>query len=594
MKRLSFLITLFLLTTLITSAQTSFQIIPPRNVIAGQKFRVVYRLNNGEGSSPNAPEIKGCTMLYGPSTSTSSSTQIINGHVSSSFTIDYTYTYLAEKEGNYTIPEATIVVDGKKLTAESKSFTVLPADQPSNSNTGSRAQLGNYDTQTPDRAISKDDIFVRIILNKSSVYEQEAIECIIKLYTKYESISSFSQSAPANYEGFLIEESQQSAQLNDIENYNGQNYRTAILKKAIIFPQKSGNLKVNSGSYEVVVQQLERVSNGYFYMTRPVERVVKLPASTATVNVKALPSPQPIGFNGAVGNFTMTSELSSNQLRTGEAASLTLKVRGSGNIKYLKQPIVEFPSEFEQYTPKQEFTTNISGTTVAGEMIAEYTFVPSSVGTFDIKSPTLVYFNPSSGEYKTIETGSYIINVAKGAGSTTTVEQQDIKLKNTDILHIHLGDKNQSKAHTYYAFKAWYWLIYVALTATFVVGCIVATRRIKSNADVKGRKMSRANKVARKRLALAEKAMKSGSKDEFYDAILKAIWGYLSDKFAIPVSSLTRSNIQEELERHGASEELTKQIINVLDNCEMARYTPDDANLSPEAIYADALSAISL
>lgn len=568
------------------TAQTSFTVIPPRNVIAGTNFRVVYRLSNGEGSSLKVPQINGCQLLYGPSTSTSYSVQTINGVRTSNSSVDYTYTYRVDKEGTYTIPQASIVVDGETLTTQQQSFNVLPPDNTSSH--GSGVNVYDIDTQTTDRKISKDDIFVRVILNKSQAYEQEAIECTLKLYTKYEAITSFVPTTPANFDGFLIDEVSQPAQLNDIERYNDQNYRTAILKKCIIFPQKTGVLTINTGSYDVTIQQLEKISNGYFYMTRPVEREVKLQPYTAKVSVKSLPDGAPASFNGAVGDFRFSTQLSSAKLRTNEAASITLTVSGTGNIKYLKSPEIEFPVEFEQYTPSQEFDTKVSGSTVRGTCVTEYTFVPQTVGKFSIPAAEFSYFNPSSGQYVTLRGEEYSLDISKGAAVSTDVEQQSIKIKNTDILHIKLGEKNLSRNHTYIAHTTWYWILYPLLLAVLAGTIIVLRRNIKRNADVAGRRNARAGKIAKKRLSEAARYMKSGNHSQFHEAVLKALWGYLSDRLVIPASGLSRENIAEILASRGASLSLTEKIIGILDECEMARYTPDTSHRQLNDIYRDA------
>lgn len=592
MKKISLLSLMLILTGLSMLAQTTFSVIPPRNVIAGNRFTVVYRLTNAEGHSLKAPQIDGCRLMYGPATSTSQSMQIINGVTTSSFTMDYSYTYRAEKEGTYTIPSATVIADGKKLSTDEVKFKVLPADEPQ-SGGQQGPTVGDIDSQSPDRPISKNDMFVRIILNKSQAYEQEAIECTLKLYTKYEAITSFVPTTPASYDGFLIDEVQVQPMLNDIENYNGQNHRTAVLKKSIIFPQKTGSLTINSGTYDVTVQQLERVNQGYFYYTRPVESKVKLQPFTAKINIKALPTPAPAGFNGAVGTFTASTSLSSDKLRTNEAASLTYTVKGTGNIKYLKDPNVEFPVEFEQYSPNQDFDTRVSGSNVTGTMTEELTFVPQSVGKFTITPSDFVFFNPSKGEYETITLTPYEVNVAKGVATTTTVEQQDIKLKNADILHIKLGDKGLQPSHTFIARQAWFWTLFPLLILAFVATVIAARRKQKKDSDISGRRKARASKVARQRLSAAARHIKSGEKEKFYEATLQAVWGYLSDKLNLPASALTRENVAGEIESYGAPAELANRFINILDDCEMARYTPDSSIKSMSEIYQEASDAMN-
>ena len=608
MKKYLTILSLLFLTAFSLAAQTSFQVIPPRNVIAGNRFAVTYRLSNGEGTSLNAPAISGCKLLNPqPGVSTSQSYQIINGQASSSSTVEYTFIYRAEEEGTFTIPAASIIADGKKLTSQPAKFTVLPADKATQGQ-----QQGGYgygygrqpqqsvhvddmasqdDTSHP---ISKDDIFVRIILNKSHAYEQEAIECTIKLYTKFQRINSFMMTSPPTFDGFLIEEVDTQAALNAVENYKGQNYVTAVLKKCIIFPQKSGKLTINSGKYDLSVVQIERVSNGWFISGRPVEKDVHLQPFTSTVDITPLPEPRPAGFDNAVGSFTFESRLSPEKLKTGEAASLEYIVTGTGNIKYLHEPKPELPTEFEQFTPKTDYRTRVSGATVTGTMVVDYTLVPQSVGTFRIPDQKFIYFDPAKRSYVTLTAPGYTMDIAKGSGTSVSAEQMEIEAKNTDILHIKTGAKNLSKVHQPVIFNWWYWAVPVLLVLALVTAVLVYGRQVRLNADVAGRRNARANKVARRRLRAAEKVMKARQPEQFYEAMLKAMWGYLGDKLSMPVSQLTRQNILETLLSRGVTQENADKVIEVLDQCEMARYTPDSSSeASVEALYEEATRTIN-
>lgn len=582
MKRYLFTLLLSVLTLNVALAEATFTTIPPRQVIAGNKFNITFRLKDGEGSNITAPEIQGCTLLYGPSTSTMQSYQNINGRTTSSKTIDFSYVYRADTPGTYTIGEATINVDGKTLRTSEVQFKVLPADKASQSN----VKVDDYSTHTSDKQVSKDDVFVRIILSKSKAYEQEAIDCTIKLYTKY-SISAFMPTTQPSFDGFLIEEIDLKSSLNEIENYKGQNYMTAILKKCIIFPQKSGKLTINSGKYDITVVQYERVNMGFFSNSRPVEKQINVSSNSASVNVIPLPLPQPDGFTGAVGRFTIDCKLQNNSFRTNEAASLIYSIKGTGNIKYVKEPIIDFPSEFEQYTPKNDIKAAVSGGNVTGSMTIEYTFVPQSVGDFTIGSDKFVYFDPSKNEYITLSTPTYDIKVTKGVSTSTssTVSQQDISVKNTDILHIKLGDKHPSKEHPMYIYSILYWLIYVIGIIGFAGIIYFNSKRIKALSDIKGTRLAQANKVAKKRLKLAKSYMEAHENEHFYEEILRALCGYFSDKLGIQLSQLNRENIKSELLNYGASEALILKIITILDECEMARYTPEKSDEQIEKLF---------
>ncbi|MDE5942318.1 MAG: BatD family protein [Muribaculaceae bacterium] len=600
MKKLLITLALILGTVAATIAQTSFQVVPPRNVIAGNVFYVTYRLTNGNGNGLNAPAISGCKLLSNrPGVSTMQSVQIINGNQTSTTTEDYTFTYRAEKEGTYTIPSASVTVDGKTYQTKQASFKVLPPDssQPAGGNRGGYgggAHVDDIASQDSQQKISKDDIFVRVILNKNHAYEGEAIECTLKLYTKFERINSFMMTSPPTFDGFLIEELNTQAALNDVEHYNGQNYITAVLKKCIIYPQKAGKLTINSGKYDLSVVQLERVSNGFFISARPIEKEVSLQPFTQTVNITELPAGAPASFTGAVGQFKFESRLSNEQPRSGEAISLRYIITGTGNIKFLKAPKPSIPNEFEQYTPKTEENTRVAGNNMTGTITTDYTIVPQSVGEFKIPSLDFTYFDPSRKEYVTVSAPGYTLNVAKGSGTTMSSEQHEIEAKNTDIHHIKLGEKNLSHDNRPIIRFWWYWAIFGCLLAIMLGSFWIYRRQLKMDADVAGRRTSRANKVARKRLKAAEGFMKAHKSDQFYEEMLKAVWGYLSDKLNMPASQLSRQNIVDTLGSRGVEPALTDKVIKLLDNCEMARYTPDSSlDSSVEAIYNEGCETIN-
>ncbi len=572
-------------------AQVNFTVKPPSRVYEGQRFPVTFRLTNADGSDLKVSQINGCSLLYGPSVSQSQSYQVVNGKASSTSATEYTYYYKADKAGTFTIPAASIVADGKHLSTKAVTFTVHSIQDANTPASQRPVDFDDVDTQAAGRRVNSDDVFVRIILSKSSAYEQEAIGCTIKLYTKY-SISSFLPTRQPAFDGFLIQEVDVQPSLNQMETYNGQNYMTAVLKKCIIFPQKSGKLTINSGNYDISVVQYDNVNMGMFQVRQPKEAKIKVNSNSASINILPLPQPQPNGFTGAVGTFNIDSRLVGNSFRTNDPATLIYTISGTGNIKYVKEPVIDFPTEFELYTPKNDIDAEVQGNDVSGRMTVEYTFVPQSVGDFTIGSNKFVYFNPQTKQYVTLNTPSYPIKVAKGVSAPMTTDQKDVENKNSDIRHIYLGDKNPMKQHHLVVFESWYWILYIGLL--IVAGAVLAINRrnARLNADVTGRRTAKASKVARRRLKAAEGFMKSGDSDKFYEEMLRAIWGYLSDKLSMPVSQLSRDNISATLASKGYSEENANAIVAVLDDCEMARYTPDSSS-HMDSVYERGVNAIN-
>lgn len=600
MKRLLVSLIIFTSTTLSLLASPSFTIDAPKQVSVNSKFSITYILKDGEASTSSlkVPQINGCSLIFGPSVASSQSYQIINGKASSSSQHEYTYYYRADKEGEYTIGAASIVVDGKKMTTQPASLTIVASkhsqDNQSNGVNSSNqpVDIDDISTQNAGKKVDANDVFIRISTSRSSAYEQEAIECTIKLYTKY-SISEFMAITQPSFNGFLVEDLQFQSSINARETYNGQEYQTAVLKKCVLFPQKSGNLTIVSGTYDLTVVQYEQVNMGFYVVNQPVTKKIRINSNNASVSIQPLPTPQPTGFDGAVGQFTAAVRMSTNNFRTNEPATLTYSINGTGNIKYIKDAIIDFPSEFEQYTPNHTVDAEMKGNNVSGSSITEYTFIPKEVGNYTINVPNFVYFDPTSKEYKTIELESYDIKVAQGISGLTT-NQQYVTSKNTDIRFIKMGDKNLSFENSYTISELWYWILYVISILLFIGAILYKNANNKKKANVVGLKISQANKVAKKRLKVANKYMQAKDSEHFYEEMLKALWGYLSDKLSIPASQLLRPNIAQELLERGAPAEVCDSIINILDECEMARYTPSSCDLQQiESVYTRATEAIN-
>ncbi len=596
MRRLTITLTLLLACIASMYAQVSFSAIVERQVVVGQKFAVTFRLKNGEGSGLKAPQIKGCKYLYGPSMSTMSSTRIINGNVASSTTIDYSFIYLAEKEGATSVPPTAINVGSQKYTSSATSFTVLPDDgRYSRQSPGVRRPSANPQPSGEVKRVGGNDVFVRIHLSKSKVYEQEALLCTIKMYLNPDYGLDGQQSQivmQPSFDGFMVEELSVPP-TNNLEHYNGRNYRTSILKQCLLFPQRSGNLTITSGKYTLTVQQYQTISHGYYYVQQPVDTKLNIESNTATVNVMPLPQPRPADFSGAVGQFKVNTSLEPQKLRTGEAGVLTFTISGTGNLKYIKEPHVDFPSEIEVYTPKSTQDVKVSSSNVTGTNKIEYTFTPQSVGTFTISPGSFSYFDINTKQYVSVQLPSYSIKVEQGSAKTTLAgDQQDIVVKNTDILPIHRNDSGLSKSHTIVVDQWWYWAIYGALALALVATVIISAKRIRRNANVAARNYAKARKVASRRLKTARQLIKSQQTQLFYPEITHAIWGYLSHKLAIPTSMLTRDNVATKLAEYGASDELINQFIDVLDHAEMAQYAPSQYESQAEDIYNEAATAM--
>jgi hypothetical protein len=592
----SILTLLMLCTGLIGMAQASLSVQAPGQVIQGRNFTVTFRLVNAEGSISTAPELKGCVLRYGPAKSTMQSYEYINGKSSSTTTYDYSFTYYAEKAGTTTIPSMSLTVDGKTLKSQPKTITILPPDksaqQDSRQSAGNGAPAGSVNSGNVKK-INPNDLIVTVTLSKNHIYEQEAVIATIKVYTKH-NISSFRATTLPSFDGFLSEELEVHEQPK-IEHFRGDNYYSAVLKRCLLYPQKSGTLKINSGRYDVTLETYEEISNGFFITRRPIEQNITTVSNQVTVNVSPLPQPQPADFSGAVGRFTVNTSLEPQTLRTNEAATFTYTVSGTGNIKYLKTPDIDFGPGIEDYDPESESDAHFNGSDMTGTFTATYTIVPQQVGDFHLGAQKFVYFDPEKKTYVTLNIPEYSRRVAKGAATAATaVQQTGIDKQIDDILYIKpLKGEKLHQEHERAFYTTLYLLCYILIAAALIATILIYRRQLKLNADVAGRRTARANRVANKRLKLARAEMQQHHNDAFYTALSSALWGYIGDKLGIPASALTRENVSEKLAEAGASEELIEQTIHVIDECEMARFTPEHSDTEVSTLYQNATDVIN-
>lgn len=586
---LTLIVALFV--SIASMAQASLEILPPRAVAEGGKFNVTVRLKNGEGK-PKAPEIPNCKLLYEGGTSTQQSISFSGGRQESLLIIDYTYVYQALKAGTVTIPPVSVNSGGKQLTSNSVQFTILPPDKnaPSQGNAPGAAQ------QTPQSAndikISPEDMFIRVNLNRTQVYEQEPIVATVKIYSKL-NISAFRTLNQPTFEGFFSEELPVSREPS-YEHINGNNYTSLELRKVILYPQKSGKLNIESGKYELTLVQYINRQIGFGFIDRvPVEKTINTESNSASITVIPLPSPKPDSFSGAVGSFTAHAEMDPLELRTNEATSYILNVKGTGNLKYLTTPKLDAPEGFDSFTPKTDIDAKFTGNDMSGTYNVNYTLVPQHPGTFTIPAGKFTYFNPKDKEYHVIDLPAFSLKVAQGAAVETGTEQTSIISGMTDIRYLRpIKDSDIHKQHQSTFRTWWYWTLYVLCALALASSIFAYRRHIRLHQDIQGLKTARANKMASKRLRAAKQFMARKESDKFYMELNQAMTGYLSDKLGIPASQLLRENISQKLSERGLSENDILSTIDILDECEMARFTPEHSESEMSNLYARAASAI--
>ena len=567
----------------------------PEVVVSGDQFRLTYTVNSQKVRDFRAPNIKDFEVLMGPSRSTQSSTQIINGNVTSTSTITFTYILMAGKEGTYNIPGATVVVDGNNYSSNSVNIKVLPPDE--SSDTGKSNSSRN---QTQSGKITDKELFMLATASKTKVYEQEAILLTYKVYTQV-NLTSLNGDIP-DLKGFHTQEVELPNQKTfTLEHYNGRNYNTTIWRQLVLFPQQTGKIEIPSVTFEGVVSQrmasadpFDAFFNGGNYIN--VQKNLVTPK--LTIDVKELPADKPSNFSGGVGEFTISSSINTQELKTNDAITIKLVISGTGNMKLINTPEVKFPQDFEIYDPKVDNKFNLTPNGLAGNKVIEYLAIPRHAGSFTIPPIEFSYFDLKSQSYKTLKTEAYTLNVIKGEGNSEQVvsnftSKEDLKVLGQDIRYIKTGETRLTKKDDYYFGSISYYMWYIIPFVLFIAYMVVYRKQAIENANVAKVRTKKANKVATKRMKNAGKLLAEKKTEAFYDEVLKALWGYISDKLSMPVSQLSKDNIEGKLQQHQVADELVKEFIDILNDCEFARYAPGSQDEKMDKIYSSAIEIIS-
>ena len=570
----------------------------PEVVVSGDQFRLSYTINSQKVRDFRAPSIQGFEVLMGPSRSTQSSTQIVNGNVTSTSTITFTYILMAGKEGDYKIPGATIVADGNNYTSNSVEIKVLPPDQSSGASSGSSARSSR--NQVNSGKITDKELFMLATASKTNVYEQEAILLTYKVYTQV-NLTALDGDIP-DLKGFHTQEVELPNQKTfTLEHYNGRNYNTTIWRQLVLFPQQTGKIEIPSVTFEGTISQrvasadpFDAFFNGGNYVN--INKNIVTPK--LVIDVKELPAGKPTNFSGGVGEFTISSSISTQDLKTNDAVTIKLVISGTGNMKLINTPEVAFPQDFEIYDPKVENKFNLTRNGLAGSKVIEYLAIPRHAGTFTIPPIEFSYFDLKSQSYKTLKTDAYTLNVAKGEGNADQVvanftSKEDLKVLGQDIRYIKTGETNLTQKDDYFFGSMSYYMWYLIPLTLFIAFMAVYRKQAMENANVAKVRTKKANKVATKRMKNAGKLLAEKKSEAFYDEVLKALWGYISDKLSMPVSQLSKDNIEEELQKHQVADELIKEFINNLNDCEFARYAPGNQDEKMDKIYSSAIDVIS-
>ena len=577
--------------------KVSFTASAPDAVVVGDQFRLSYTVTTQKVKDFRAPSIKGFDVLMGPSRSQQSNTQIVNGNVTSTSSITFTYILMANNAGEYTIPGASIVADGDQMVSNSVRIKVLPQDQGDSNSSSSSSTHSSSGT-----GVSNQDLFITASASKTNVYEQEAFVLTYKIYTRESNLQLNNAKLP-DFKGFHSQEIEMTTNARwTPEHYKGRNYNTTVYRQFVLFPQQSGKLFIEPAQFQMTVNKPVQSADPFDAFFNGGNNVIEIKKPITTpkiaINVNPLPAGKPTNFLGGVGEFNISSSINSKELKTNDAITIKLVIAGTGNLKLISNPEIKFPDDFEVYDPKVDNQVRLTREGLTGNKVIEYLAIPRHAGTYKIPGVSFSYFDIRSKSYKTLKTEEYVINVEKGAGNADQVianftNKEDLKVLGEVIRYINQHEVTLQPKGSFFYGSMTYWLFYIIPALAFIIFFIIYRKQAAENANVAKMRTKKANKVATKRMKLAGKLLSENKKDAFYDEVLKALWGYISDKLNIPVSRLSKDNIEEKLRNHGVNEELIKEFLNALNDCEFARFAPGDENQAMDKVYSSSIEVIS-
>ncbi|HTA84381.1 MAG TPA: BatD family protein [Bacteroidia bacterium] len=565
----------------------------------GEQFQVNFTLN-GNGGSFTPPSFSDFQNAGGPYQS--SSFQSVNGVNSQSITL--TYVLVANKEGSFTIGAASIKAGGKTLQSNTLTIKVVkgtPPAQQQKSTAQQGSKASGQGSMTDEQV--KQNLFIKIIPSKTKVYEGEGIPITVKVYTRVE-LQNFQDATFPDYTGFYCENVPQKGQLElTRENYNGVAYQVVTLKQSVIFPQRTGKLKIDPATAQCVVQERVRSNDpndifGQFFGSYK-RSVYNIKSDPVTIDIEPLPNTDK-EFTGVVGHYTIKSSLDKSSVKANDAVNLNVTVSGDGELKLIDSIPFQFPPDFDHYDPKIADHLNVTPSGVSGSRSFSYVLIPRHQGKYKIPALDFTYFDPSKKTYTTLNLPEMDLDVAKGDNNSATVtvnsatvNKEDVKLLGSDIRYIHTGHLPAYHSDDYFLYSIPFFAGIFSPILCFIGFIIVRRRHIELNKDATSVKQRGATRMAKKRLKAANAFIASNNKEKFYEELHKAISDYLSDKFTIPVADLSRESITLKLTEKNVTPDTLQKLSTVLDNCEFVRYAPATVTGNLNEVYNSTVTLIT-
>lgn len=592
MKMIKKTVVLFLLLTVnLLSAQAKFEAKVSRDEIGiNENVRIEFYMNfDGDNFVIPNFQSSGFRIISGPSQMVSQSW--VNGR--SSFNKAYSYTLMPLKKGKLTIKSATIEFNGQ--TYKTQPVTISVGNEVAQQPAQNQYYNNPYYQQQQQRVsvnIGKEGVYLVAEISKTNPYVNEPITVVYKIYVSQRSaVGGWEESNKPKYADFW-------SQNIDIKNltiqngiFKGENYRYAVLRKVVLYPQKSGNLQIEPLTLDVQVEvPTGRVDIFGEYETKT--QVKRVSAGAKIINVRPLPEGgKPEGFSGAVGKFDFKVTPSRTSLKTGESLDLNLKVVGQGNLKLFGLPKPEVPSSLEMFDPEhnENVQTPLSGMT--GSIEDKYTIIPNEKGTFVVKPIQFSYFDLTSNSYKTITSQQIVLNVTQGKENTVAINPSKIEptVKKSFAFIKQKTNLKPIESEDFLGSELFYSLMILPFLG--IPALIVYRRRKEAEAsDIVGVKKKQSNALAKKYLSEAQKQLQN--KEPFYIALEKAMHNFLKAKLSIETSEMSKDRIKEILLSRNADITTISDFIALTESCEFARYAPS-TSVTIQQDYDKAVEIIS-
>lgn len=592
----------------LSAQEVSFTVKAPNRVAEGQRFSVTF-VANADLDEFNPPAFTGFQLLSGPNRSQSSSISFVNGKVSQNITISYSYILYAKVKGSFKVDPATCSVDGKEYATREFTIDVIAG------NNSSRTAAGGNSSQSPDIVTVDDDqLFIEAFIDKKKVYQGEQVLLTHKIFTLVP-VSNLTVDKLSSYPGFwsinLLDNNQQLKQYN--QEINGKDYIVADLKREAVFAQKTGKIEIPAMELSCVAKiptnKKKTASNDPFFDSffndpffNNAYHSIEKKLHTKNITLEVLPLPlegKPENFSGAVGEFTISSNIDQTTIKTNEAITVKYTVNGNGNIDLIPDLQVQFPADFEVYDPKVSTNIRKKNSGISGYKIFEYTLIPRSAGTYDIPSASFNFFNPKTKRYEQKTTDAYQIQVEKGDLATSSnmtfagENKEDIRYLGEDIHYLTSYPYKLQLVGSRFFGSLWFFVFLFLPLILVLLIVIIWQKEIKKRSNEGLMKNKQATKLAKKRLKKANDFLKAGNDQDFYVELSQALWGYIADKFNIRLSVLSIETVHEYLTEKKVNEELINEFTQTLNDCEFARFAPGDKDVAMDKVYKEGLQIIS-